>query len=79
MTSTPKEHRIGKHVFDTLTTGMYVDPLNIYREYIQNSTDAIEGAIRKGIILNGAGEINVNIDPDKKIASFAEFVAFKMG
>lgn len=32
----------GKYVLDSLSTGMYSDPLMVIREYIQNSTDSID-------------------------------------
>jgi hypothetical protein len=37
---------IGKFILDSLTTGMYDNPLCIFREYIQNSADAIDKAAR---------------------------------
>jgi hypothetical protein len=33
---------IGKHILDTLSIGMYNNPLMLFREYIQNSADAID-------------------------------------
>lgn len=42
--------RIGKHVLETLTVGMYTDPLSALREYVQNSCDAIEDAVRGQIL-----------------------------
>ena len=38
---------VGKNVLESLTTGMYSDSRIIFREYIQNSTDAIDNAIKK--------------------------------
>lgn len=35
---------VGKDILDLLAGSMYVDPLNIYREYIQNAADAIDEA-----------------------------------
>ena len=35
---------IGKDILDLLTGSMYVEPLSIYREYVQNAADAIEEA-----------------------------------
>ncbi len=40
---------IGKDILDLLTGAMYVDPLSIYREYIQNSADAIQEAREAGL------------------------------
>lgn len=35
---------IGKNIIESLTLGMYENPFCIYREYIQNSADAIDKA-----------------------------------
>lgn len=46
---------IGVNILETLTTGMYRDPLVIYREYIQNACDAIDCAVDNKLIeLNDA-------------------------
>ena len=39
---------IGKDVLELLTGAMYVDPLTIYREYVQNAADAIDEARAQG-------------------------------
>ncbi len=44
-----EEVLIGKDILELLTEAMYIDPLSIYREYIQNSADAIEEAIAAGL------------------------------
>lgn len=53
---------IGKDVLELLSTAMYVDPLTIYREYIQNAADAVDAARAAGL-LTGTGEIAITIDP----------------
>jgi hypothetical protein len=45
---------VGKDVIEILTTGMYVSPVTIYREYIQNAADSIDAARTKGVL--GRGE-----------------------
>ena len=40
----------GKFLLEILTRGMYSNPMHVYREYIQNSTDAIDKAVKMGII-----------------------------
>jgi hypothetical protein len=40
---------VGKDVLDLLTGAMYVDPLTIFREYVQNAADAITLAESQGI------------------------------
>ena len=42
--------RIGKDVIEILTTGMYVSPVTIYREYIQNAADSIDAARSFGLL-----------------------------
>ena len=42
---------------------MYVNPLAIFREYIQNSTDGIDDAVSAGLLSNiEDGRININLD-----------------
>lgn len=50
---------VGKDVLELLSTAMYVDPLTIYREYVQNAADAIDQARATGL---DAGRIEVTID-----------------
>lgn len=38
--------KAGMYLLETLTSGMYNDPLSIYREYIQNSVDSIDHSDR---------------------------------
>ena len=33
---------IGKDILELLSSSMYVDPLSIYPEYVQNAADAID-------------------------------------
>lgn len=60
--------RIGKFTLESLTTGMYNNPYIIFREYIQNSADSIDEAIRKNLILEDNATIKVKLlRKDKKI------------
>lgn len=54
--------KIGKFTLETLTTGMYDSPQDIYREYIQNSVDSIDNATKEGIIKKDKGRIDIAID-----------------
>jgi len=56
----------GKHVLESLTIGMYSNPMTIYREYIQNSTDGIDKAIKSGVISPNDGVIHVIVDKQKR-------------
>lgn len=54
---------VGKDILELLSSSMYVDPLTIYREYIQNSADAIEAAISTGQLPDiASGRIELSID-----------------
>ena len=48
---------IGVNLIEILTTGMYKDARTIYREYVQNSCDALDKI--------GGGKIEITIDADK--------------
>nr|NHJ86816.1 hypothetical protein [Asgard group archaeon] len=54
--------KIGAFVLETLTTGMYTNPLDCLREYVQNSFDSIREAERGKYFKCGAGRITINID-----------------
>lgn len=58
----------GKFLLEILTKGMYSNPLHVYREYIQNSADAIDRAISDGILSADEAEIHISIDPQKHVA-----------
>lgn len=64
--------KIGKFTLETLTTGMYESPKDIYREYIQNSVDSIDNAISQGILKKGNEFININIDPTNRVINIID-------
>lgn len=53
---------IGVNILETLTTGMYRDPLVIYREYIQNSCDAIDCAVENKLLELGDARLDIWIE-----------------
>lgn len=63
---------IGKNIIENLTTAMYENLLIIYREYIQNSADSIDKAIKMGIIDKNTAEIYVDIDLNKRNISIMD-------
>ena len=64
---------IGKNIIEILTTGMYRDPLVIYREYIQNSVDAINAATSSGLLADSrAGDVQISIDKDQRKISIED-------
>jgi len=68
-----KNIKIGKFTLESLTTGMYSDPRIIFREYIQNSTDAIDDAIKYGLIESREdGEIQIQIDKQARNLSITD-------
>lgn len=55
---------LGKDVLELLSTSMYVDPMTIYREYVQNAADAIDDARRAGLLAEGeVGSVSIEPDP----------------
>ena len=56
---------IGKDVLELLTGAMYVDPLTIFREYVQNAADAITVATVAGCF-SGADKPRVEVHLDNK-------------
>lgn len=63
---------IGKYVIENLTVGMYDDPLCIYREYIQNSADAIDQAIAAGVVEKQEASVFIQIDPINKAVTITD-------
>ncbi len=61
---------IGKNVIESLTLGMYEDSRFIFREYIQNSADQIDKAIKLGVLNKKEEEIHINIDVYAKRIEF---------
>jgi len=61
MTKGQHHTRIGAFVLETLTTGMYRNPLDALREYVQNAFDSIRSAERGGVIKERAGRINLGL------------------
>lgn len=53
--------KIGKFVIENLTVGMYDDPRSIYREYVQNSADAIDRAIATGVVSLRDAAIDIKV------------------
>ena len=54
---------VGKDILELLSSSMYVNPLSIFREYVQNATDAIDDAVTAGALAATAdGRIEINLD-----------------
>lgn len=52
---------VGKDILELLSSSMYVDPMTIYREYIQNAADAIDEAVDQGV-LTPPGRVDISVD-----------------
>jgi HSP90 family molecular chaperone len=50
---------IGVNILETLTTGMYYDSRIIFREYIQNSCDQIDVAVRSSLLAQNEGQVDI--------------------
>ncbi len=57
----PRKPIVGKYILDTLSIGMYNNPLMLIREYIQNSVDALDD-FKKKIGHLEAPKIDIRID-----------------
>jgi len=57
---------IGKQLLDVITSGMYDNPLMIYREYIQNAVDSIDIASEKGMMSIENGNIMICLNGEKR-------------
>ncbi|NTV15474.1 MAG: ATP-binding protein [Desulfobulbaceae bacterium] len=56
------DYIFGANILENLTTGMYQDSKVIYREYIQNACDQIDKAINDGVLRQGEGNIDIQLE-----------------
>jgi len=61
--------QVGKYTLESLTTGMYSDPKIIYREYIQNSVDALEMAVQSNLLEPQSMRIDIVVDAENNYIS----------
>jgi len=58
---------IGKDVLELLSSAMYVDPLSIFREYVQNAADAIDEARDHNFLgKREAGRVDIQLDGEAR-------------
>ena len=58
---------VGADILNLVTTGMYHTPLAVYREYIQNAADAIEG-----VGWSDKGHVKISIDPGERSVKISD-------
>ena len=57
------EVTIGPDILELFSSAMYVDPITVYREYVQNAADAIDEARNDGILApDEPGRVDITID-----------------
>ena len=56
----------GVNIVEIVTKGLYPNSLDTFREYIQNSCDAIDDAIAAGILQKDEGRIGITINADER-------------
>ena len=70
MTQTQEARPIfGVSVLETLTVGMYTNPLDCIRELVQNSFDSIRSAVKVGQISAKEGRIDIVLDDSRRSIS----------
>lgn len=58
---------VGKDILELISSAMYVDPMTIYREYLQNAADAIDAAKSSGILpIDVKGRVDISTDADSR-------------
>ena len=60
-TATTSHLAVGSSILGLITSGMYDNPLAIYREYIQNAVDALARSSKKA-----TGAIEISVDPQSR-------------
>lgn len=58
------EITIGKFTLETLTSGMYDRPKDLFREYIQNAVDSIDVAVSEKQVTKEKARIDIEIDKE---------------
>jgi Histidine kinase-, DNA gyrase B-, and HSP90-like ATPase len=61
--SLPEELTLGVELVELVSSAMYVEPLTIIREYVQNAADAIDDARGLGL---AAGRVDIWLDPSAR-------------
>jgi len=62
--NTAKHFKAGMFLLENLTSGMYNEPLVIFREYVQNAVDSIDISKNKG--RNSLTKVSIELDPAER-------------
>ena len=58
---------IGKDVLELVSSAMYVDPMTVYREYVQNAADAVDAARAAGLLApHEPGRVEIAVEPGSR-------------
>ena len=58
---------VGQDVLELLSCGMHIDPMSVYREYIQNAADAVDSARATGMIsAEELGRVDIMVDQESR-------------
>jgi hypothetical protein len=58
---------VGKDILELLSSSMYIEPMTIYREYIQNAADAIDEAYRLGCLKpTEPRKVQIHVDSENR-------------
>lgn len=61
--STTADITVGKDILELLSSAMYIDPMTIYREYLQNAADAVDAARDAGVLSKSVhGIVAIDLD-----------------
>ena len=64
---------VGKDLLEFFSYSMYLDPLNLYREYIQNSVDSIDQAISSSLLPDReSGKIEISLNTETRQVSIRD-------
>lgn len=65
---------VGKDILELLAGSMYVDPLNIYREYIQNAADSIDQARDTGLLFaEGMPNVEISFNHAERVVRIRDY------
>jgi len=67
-----RDPKIGAFVLETLTTGMYTNALDTFRECVQNACDSINSAKRTGLLQGNEGAIQIRCDRGRRSLSIRD-------